>query len=118
MLQDGWNIIPMLHILAREFDDARASSFGWAIKKINLGFSQYSRDQANNIDNNDFLLIAVGYVSQLNLSDYFTMWGLDTSAQAKAQVAEAGFKTMPSTFYLPEVENGYCYSLTHPSIAI
>ena len=117
-LQEGWNIIPMMHILAREFDVARKSDESWDIKKYSLGFSQYSREQADNIDNNDFLLIVVGYISQLNLTNYFNMWGLETSANAKSQVTQAGFKLMPTTYYLPEVENGYCYSLTHPSINI
>ncbi len=117
-LQEGWNIIPMMHVLTREFDTARKSDEAWNAKKDSLGFSQYTREQANAIDNNDFLLIVIGYVSELNLTDYFTMWGLGTSAQANSQVASAGFKSMPTTFYNPDVENGYCYTLDHEAIEI
>ena len=117
-LQEGWNIIPMMHILAREFDTARKSDAAWDAKKDSLGFSQYTREQADAIDNNDFLLVVIGYVSELNLTDYFSMWGLGTSAQANSQVASAGFKTMPATFYKPGVENGYCHTLDHEAVEI
>ena len=117
-LQEGWNIIPMMHILTREFDTARKLDEAWDAKKDSLGFSQYTREQANAIDNNDYLLIVIGYLSQLDLTDYFSMWGLGTSEEAKSQVVSAGFKTMPTTFYRPEVENGYCHTLDHEAIEI
>ncbi len=117
-LQEGWNIIPMMHVLTREFDTARKTDEAWDAKKNSLGFSQYTREQANTIDNNDYLLIVIGYVSQLDLTDYFSMWGLGTSEEARSQVVSAGFKTMPTTFYKPDVQNGYCYTLDHEAIEI
>ena len=57
-------------------------------QKDALGFSSYSLSEAQSIGNNDWLLIALSEATELDLSNYFSMWGMATSDKAKQQVQE------------------------------
>lgn len=114
-LEDGWNLIPRLHILVREFDKARKSENTWLAQRDTLGFSQYSHTQANQITNNDFLLITIGKATGMNISDYLNMWGIALTDAALSQVNAYAYTPMPRVFYNPKNNKAYCETLSHPS---
>lgn len=113
-LIDGWHLIFRLHILARNFDTARKNEADWNASQADLGFSLYDQAQANSIDNNDWLLIAVGKVTNLDFRKILHLWGLSTSTEAQTQIASLSYSAVPAGFYLPTQNNAYCKSLNQP----
>ncbi|WP_346837839.1 ImpA family metalloprotease [Microbulbifer sp. SAOS-129_SWC] len=110
-LSDGWDLIPRLHVLQRGFDAARGNDADWDAGKGELGFSGYTRTQANTIDNNDWLLIATSYATGLDYRPYFDLIGQPYSAEANAQVAGFGYPAVDHAFYLPASNQSYCDTL-------
>ncbi|MCK7596455.1 ImpA family metalloprotease [Microbulbifer sp. CAU 1566] len=110
-LDDGWNLIPRLHILERAFNAAKGNDSDWETGKVAVGFSSYTREQANAIDNNDWLLIATSRATGLDYRPYFDLIGQDYSAEADAQVASFAYPAVESAFYLPAANNAYCDAL-------
>ncbi len=106
-LINGWHLLARLHILEREFNRARANATTWDSKKASLGFSSYSKNEADAISNNDWMLIAVSYVTGLDYRDFLSMWGIGYSTKAAAQVAGFGYAATPRQFYVSSA-TGYC----------
>ena len=111
VLSDGWMVIPRLHLMNREFDLARKNDDSWLAGRDALGFSTYSRSQANMMQNNDFLLISLAQATGLDFSDFFNMWGLRLSQSAIDSLSGKGLKRMPLKFYAPETSKAYCSDL-------
>ena len=108
VLEDGWHLLARLHILEREFKRATASESLWAQKKANLGFSEYSLEEADALNQTDWLLIAISFATGMDHRDYFTMWGQAYSSEAAAQVVAANYtKQTPRNFYISS-GTGYC----------
>ncbi len=116
-LLSGWNVIPRLHILLREFDVAKNNDSDWLAKRTSLGFSLFSRADANTISNNDFLLVALSYVTERDWRDYFNMWGLPTGAIAQQQVLSFSYRPIDLGVYAPEQDDAFCKGLNHPFVA-
>ena len=116
-LQDGWLLRTFLHIYEREYDRAKRSEPLWLQERDNLGFDQYSWNDIKVINNNDWYLIAVSRVTQMDYSDYFDMWALTHSAKAGAQVAIQGYPMTSRRYYLSE-SKAYCFGLDKPSILL
>ncbi|WP_078084741.1 ImpA family metalloprotease [Microbulbifer mangrovi] len=110
-LDDGWNLIPRLHILERAFNAAKGNDTDWTAGRDAMGFSGYTREQANNMNNNDWLLIAASKVTGLDYRPYFDLIGQGYSAEAGAQVAGVGYPAVESAFYVPATSNAYCDAL-------
>ncbi len=109
-LGDGWQLWPRLHILEREFRKARGNDTDWNAMRDNLGFAGWTREQANSISSNDWMLISSAFAMKRDTRDYFSLWGLDFSDAAEQQVASYGFSVLPRYFYLAN-ESDYCLGL-------
>ncbi|OZG74035.1 hypothetical protein BTA51_09695 [Hahella sp. CCB-MM4] len=116
-LGDGWNLLPRMHILERNFNSALSSESAWLAARTNLGLSTYSYDEAKNIEHNDWLAIAISYASGLDFRDYLTMWALPFSDKASAQIAAYGYSVAPRKYYVSGGDE-YCYGLNKTSIAV
>lgn len=106
-LENGWHLLARLHILDRDFYHSSGNEQRWNSKKAQFGFSTYSRDEARNINNNDWLVIAVSYVTGLDFRDYISMWGMNFSDKASAQVASFNYPAAQRRFFMSSA-NGYC----------
>lgn len=95
----GWHLIGRLHIHERLFRAARSDEAAWIAERSGLGFSALTRAQAQAITNNDYLLIALGAVSELDFRDYFHMWGLETTSHARAQIAQEAYPEVERVYY-------------------
>jgi len=104
-------------LIEREFNRATVDEPTWLAKRDSLGFSQYSLAQADLVDHNDWLLIALSYVLDRDLRDYLSMWGIPYSATADAQVASLGFTSLPRQYYVGSAD-GFCYGLDKPSLPV
>ena len=112
-LDNGWHLLARLHILNREYKTADNSEILWNSKKDNLGFSSYSYEEAKDITNNDWMLVAMSYSSGLDFRDYFNMWGLSYTTKANTQVLAFDSQAVSRNFYKAQLDsngnsNGYC----------
>lgn len=117
VLQDGWMLLPRLHIVEREFGSALSDETTWDAKKAALGFSTYSLAEANAINKNDWLNIALSKVTGLAMDSYLTMWGFPPSTKAQQQVTALSLPAMNKTFYASEGTE-FCKGFDKPAVAI
>jgi hypothetical protein len=103
-LTNGWHVLARVHILEREMSRAKKD---WEARKASVGFSTYTLDEINSIRNNDWLIVAYSYASQLDLRNYFTMMGIPHTDKAYAQIATFGFDVAPNSLFVSTPE-GYC----------
>lgn len=106
-LENGWHLLAREQILEREFSRAIKDTSVWEAKKVSLGFSSYTLDEAKNISNNDWKLIALSTVAEADFRNYLTIWGIEYSTKANAQVASFSYPSVPTNFYKSS-DNGYC----------
>ncbi|MDR8524927.1 ImpA family metalloprotease [Shewanella fidelis] len=116
-LENGWHLLARVHILLREFERAKANEETWQQQRTKLGFDQFSLASAQNISNNDFLMIAMSYATQLDYRQMYQMWGLATTQAAKEQVGSFGFTALAKQIYV-YAPGEYCKSLDLPAVAI
>ncbi|MGI9888844.1 ImpA family metalloprotease, partial [Vibrio chagasii] len=107
VLDYGWHMLGRLHLIEREFNRLKSSDELWNANKQNIGFDSYSRDEANQISNDDWLLIALSYVNERDMRNYLNMWGFNFSDKAKQQVATMSLAPMPLTYFASS-NQGYC----------
>jgi immunomodulating metalloprotease len=86
---DGWELVPLLYLLERNFSAAVAAPANWTTVAAGLGFGQYATAPAA-MDGNDFVLIAGSRIIGRDLRPVFDLWGIAVSAEAAAQVAAYG----------------------------
>ena len=98
----GWHLIGRLHVHERLFRAARDDQERWLNARDTLGFSTWSRNQAESISNNDYLLVAMGAVSELDFQEYFQMWGLEISPEAAAQISLNNYPEVERVYYAAE----------------
>ena len=82
-----------------------------------LAFSTYTHVEAAEMSNNDWLTIALSYVTQCDMRDYLAMWGTPYSLKADQQVAVFNYATMPRTFF-SSGDSQFCETLNQPPVAI
>ena len=98
--QQSWDLYTKLYLLERIYTDAILSDAKWVTVKGLLGFGNYTRTDASNITGNDFLYVAASKVAGKDYRDYFTVWGIETSPAAQAQVVANGAAgQVPKVFY-------------------
>lgn len=117
VLEDGWHLLARLHVLYREFRRADDSDESWAAKRDGLGFSQFTRQEAGALNNNDWLSIALSTVLGRDVRNFLNMWGLDVGATAAAQIASFSYPALPMK-YFDSTANGYCKDMSPASIGI
>ncbi|WOH36588.1 ImpA family metalloprotease [Thalassotalea fonticola] len=116
-LENGWHLLPRQHIIHREFKQAIKNKNTWLAKRANLGFSQYSLQQAKKIKQNDWLLIATSHAAKLDFTDYYQMWGINFTDTAKAQVQSFKHEVVPNVFFNFSAKQ-YCETLDVKAIPI
>lgn len=117
ILSDGWLLLARLHILEREYNRARVNETTWNAKRNNLGFGQYSYNDSHGIDNNDWNLIALSYVTGRDFTDYLDLWAVPYGTTAATQVTALGYPKMP-TQYFKSSSQAYCKGLDKPVLAV
>ncbi|CAA6813148.1 MAG: FIG01200241: hypothetical protein [uncultured Sulfurovum sp.] len=103
-LGNGWHVLARVHILEREMNRAKQD---WEARKDSVGFSTYSLDEINVIDNNDSLIVWYSYASELDLRNYFDMMGVTYSQKAREQIATFSFDVAPNALFV-STSDGYC----------
>ncbi len=107
VLENGWHLLARLHLIEREFNRLKANETLWEENKASIGFTSYSKAEADSISNNDWLLIALSYVTERDMTNYLDMWGFTFSDEAKLQVVALNLAEMPLTFFASS-DQGYC----------
>jgi hypothetical protein len=105
--QQSWEIYTKLYIMDRILSDAvkDTTDAKWNAVKTKLGLSNYSRSDANNLNGNDFMYLAVSNIAGKDYSYYFQVWGIEVSAAAKAQIAANNIsESVPAVFYYVDNE--------------
>ena len=75
----------------------------WDANKVKFGFAANEPYLATRLSDtlsyHDYLLTALSFITGRNLSPLFTLWGVQTSATAQAQVASKNYSLQPAKFY-------------------
>ena len=103
-LNTGWDLYTLLYLQDRLFEQAVKNQTDWDDQKDRLGFSTYA-SPPNSIDGNDFMLVAVSFITQKDQRDFFDMWGITYSTEASNQVAAFGFSAAPKVHYANDDTN-------------
>lgn len=95
----GWDVFRLMYLHERLFSAAIANDTLWASQKSSLGFSQYAQ-RPTAISGNDFMLIAMSYITGRDQRPFFELWGVKYSAEASNQVAVYGFPAVKKQFWV------------------
>ncbi|MCL9775080.1 ImpA family metalloprotease [Vibrio sp. S4B1] len=107
ILKNGWHLLGRLHLIEREFTRLKSSETLWEERKASIGFAHYSQAEANALNNNDWLLVALSYITQRDMRNYLDMWGFSFTDKALQQVATMSLDVMPMTYFATSSQ-GYC----------
>ncbi len=95
----GWDVFRLMYLHERLFSAAIANDATWTSQRTGLGFSQYAQ-RPTAINGNDFMLIAMSYITGKDQRPFFDLWGVQCSAEAKNQVAAYGFPAVKKQFWV------------------
>ena len=87
LLDDGAHLLGRLHTVERAFKTASQDGDAWAEQRAALGFAGWSREDARNLGQNDWLLIATSHALGRDMTDWFTVWGHAFGEAATAHTA-------------------------------
>lgn len=98
-LENGFNIFTLLYQNARIYNHFAADESSWNANRDRLGFSEfpysgettYGGGNVKNIPGNDFMLVALSYITNADWREYFDMFGLHYTSLANKQVQKNGF---------------------------
>ena len=116
-LENGWHLYPRLHIWLRQYWQADNSETSWNAKRAGLGFDQYAFSELSSISRNDWLLISLSEVTQLDLVNWFNLYGFSTNQKARDQVASKNYDSLGDVFYSADGSD-FCRTLTHQKVNI
>lgn len=93
-LTDGWDIFPLLYAQARLLGAAARDATTWNAARASLGFDQFPFDghatyggrNVGQIPGNDFLVVALSFLSGADFRPYFRDHGVRVSDLASSQV--------------------------------
>ena len=95
----GWDLFRLMYIQERLFSAAIANDTAWANQRQSLGFNQYAQRPAA-ITGNDFMLIAMSFITGKDQRPFFDLWGVKYTAEAANQVAAYGFTPVKKQFWV------------------
>lgn len=104
----GWDVFTAMYVLERIFTHA-LNTDTWDEHKDSLGFSTY-QFAPTDIDSNDFMLVALSFVTSKDQRPFFDMWGITYTSKAGSQVASFDFTEAANIFYANDDSN----NLPHP----
>lgn len=108
-LEDGWMLLPRLHLLARGFDAATRDEESWLTARDGLGFGGLSLEAARGLSREDWLLIAASHASGVDFTAFLDMWGAPLGTLARNHVARRDYAALPPTFYAM-TRTQHCYA--------
>jgi len=85
-----WDVWTKVYIAERIFEDASRDEAKWLAVRDRIGFGAYAASEARAISGNDFLYVMVSVIDGSDYADWFAAWGVETSDEARAQVASNG----------------------------
>ncbi|RUM66779.1 MAG: hypothetical protein DSZ06_02650, partial [Sulfurospirillum sp.] len=104
-LENGFHLLGRLHILERFLEkDAKKD---WESAKGRLGFSDYSKDEVEKINSNDWLLISLSWATGLDYRSFFDMYGQTYSNRASKQVESYEFEAVKKVFFAEDDDSGF-----------
>lgn len=94
VLNDGWEIFTLLYAQERLFAKYGANDADWLANRDKLGFglfprtggSVYGGKNVTQMPGNDYLLVALSYITGRDFRPYFDMWQIRYSSLASQQV--------------------------------
>ena len=104
-LTNGFHLLGRLHILERYL--AKDAKKDWENAKDKLGFENYSIDEINAIDANDWLLVSLSWATGLDYRPFFDMYGQPYSDKASTQVEDYGYKAVKKVFFAEDIDSGF-----------
>lgn len=99
---EGWDLFRLLYLQDRLFSAALKSDASWSAERSKLGFSHAdyaSRSAAQNMSSEDYLLIAMSFITRRDQRPYFDMWGIQYSSSASQQAAQYGYPAAAKQFW-------------------
>jgi len=103
-LEDGWHLLTRIHLLERAINSSKDD---WDNQKENIGFSEYSLDEFNNLSKNDWLLVSYSFASTLDFRPFFDMYGIEYSTKAYDQIESFSYEAVAKKFFV-STPDGYC----------
>ncbi|CAI1115026.1 ImpA family metalloprotease [Serratia quinivorans] len=112
-LENGYNLYTLLYLHSRIFNKYSKSQSDWDSHKFKLGFQDfpynnnpiYDGKTVNQIPGNDFLLVSLSYITDMDWRPYFDLFGLSYTSLASNQVDKNGFsKKVSSGMFVLESE--------------
>ena len=116
-LENGWHLLPRLHLLDREFYWATRNQQRWSEMRGTIGFGNYDLEAARGISNNDWMAFAISYSLKRDMSEFLPMLGIPLSARAKLHIGSFNFANMEKKLY-PSSSQGYCRGLNKTAIEV
>jgi hypothetical protein len=116
-LNNGWYLLARLHILERDFYTARSSDEKWEAMKSDLGFASFTRSEAADLSNNDWMNIVTSVALQKDMREFLAMWGLPAGQTASDQVAALSLPAMQNVFYAADGAD-FCKGLDKTPVAV
>ena len=110
ILQNGWHLWPRLHMFEREFNRADDNDTNWDVKKANLGMPNITRTQAKALGNNDWMVLALSFISGRDFRDFFNLYGIAITSAATTQLDLLAYPMLAANFYGAN-KNDYCLGL-------
>jgi hypothetical protein len=94
---NGWDVYTLMYLLERIVTHA-SDNGTWSEHKDGLGFSTYTYPPTG-MSGNDFMLVAMSFVTGRDQRPFFDMWGVSYTGAASSQVEAYGFAEAPRVFY-------------------
>lgn len=119
VLQDGWELWPLLNHYERRWSRSTILWGGFGFTDgVALGYGQNSvRDVALRSDANGWLLIALSWITERDMTAYLEMWGYEFPDFARNLVANYGFESVVPAYYA-FAPTDHCTSLAHDRFPI
>ncbi|SFM12658.1 ImpA family metalloprotease [Marinobacter zhejiangensis] len=89
-LGSGWDLFTLMYLHERQFSLAVSNDTQWLSQQNQLGFAGINHTDAAGLSGNDFMLVSASVILNRDLTAYFSLWGVETSATAQGLVAHLG----------------------------
>ncbi len=116
-LQDGWMLLPRLHLLERRFSEAMASNSSWLAQREALGFTSIPWSLAQDMGANDWLVVAMSQALARDVRPFLAMYGIKASDMIQPRVDALTLPPLERQFYVADAQS-YCLGLEHTSLAV
>jgi len=96
----SWDFYTKVWLHERLYTDALSSQSKWESERDKLGFSTYGYTDAKEISSIDYMTIVSSYITGRDYNDFFEMWMMKVSDNAKTQIQANNYPSMQQKAYL------------------